>query len=828
MSHLSCLSCGVGIFAAVLVSTASAAAPRIADVNPGVGQRGTSFELQIEGSGFSDDASLLFYRPGLTTTGIKIESETVLIASLQAEADCALGNHAFRVRTNRGLSEIRIVRVLPLPLIQETEPNNVPAEAQIIAAGSTVVGSLPLEDVDLFRLTMKKGQRLSAEVEGVRLAATLSDMKLLIRSPNGDLLATADDTPLGKQDPYLTLIAPGDGDYTVQIESSGTDSGDQTRYALHLGHFPRPDYVFPPGGRAGETLTVQVQGDATTRWEQTITFQESGTHDFYPTQEGLSAPTPIPFRVSPFENLLEKEPNNVPSDTGIVANTLPIAFNGIISEPGDRDHYRFHAEAGSTIAFTAFAAQLGSVADTVIRILSSDGKVLTSADDGVGFDSHLVWPCPATGDYFLQVAEKRRAGGERFVYRVEATNVGPELKAFLPRRDRQSQAGQTISVPQGNRVLGFVAVQRQRWSGDAEISFPQMLPGVDVAHGRVSEGEFLMPVVFESAKGAPLGAGLFPILALSDREGPTIVGEFEQTVDLVAASADRLYQGVTVNRLAMAVVEPAPYRISFLPPPTALPRDGSLELIVQVERDNGFEGEIEVTIPFLPTWVDSPENITITADKSSGRFLLRSFPQVVSCTWPTVAEGKSKAINAAVSTAEPMTATTTPPRRQRRQGRGAASGHEVASQLLSLEIAESPLKGHIGPLMATPGRTLTVTIPLEKSGKVPESLTATLLGLPAHVEAKPLTIAESNQRLEFTVHVGEDAPLGMFGTLFCELSGEWDGHSVTYRIGRGGSLKIVRPDELMVDESGRPLSPLEILRRQPVNTGDSTGETSSR
>jgi hypothetical protein len=51
---------------------------------------------------------------------------------------------------------------------------------------------------------------------------------------------------------------------------------------------------------------------------------------------------------------------------------------------------------------------------------------------------------------------------------------------------------------------------------------------------------------------------------------------------------------------------------------------------------------------------------------------------------------------------------------------------------------------------------------------------------------------------------------------------------VSYRVGRGGSLKIVKPSELVVDESGRPLSPLEILRKQPFGTADQAADASSR
>lgn len=684
-------------------SAVQAAGPRIESLTPGLGSRGTTFDLKVEGSQMTAGADLMFYRSGLTCTGVKVESDTVVLAKLRAADDCALGSHPFRIRTDQGLSEVRVVRVLAQPIVNEAEPNN--TAAQVIQPGTTVVGMTADGDVDQFKLTLKAGQRLSAEVEGVRLAAKLSDMKLTILGPDAKVLATADDTPLGKQDPYLTLLAPVDGDYVVQLEVSEAGSGD-SRYALHLGHFPRPDFVYPNGGRAGQSVSVRVRGDATAQWEQAAFFTEVGTRDFYPELDKLFPPTPIPFRISPFDNVLEQEPNNQPAEAGPMANALPIAFNGIISQPGDNDYFRFHAEGEASLDFAVYGSQLGSPIDTVIRVLSVDGSVLTSADDSMGFDSHLIWKCPATGDYLLEVVEKRRAGGERYVYRVEIKLVDPAVTEFVPRRERKTQAGQAISVPQGNRVLGFVAVKRQRWNGEAEIEFPKLPPGMVTQHGKISSDEYLMPVVFEAAKDAPIGADLVPVTARSSGQIPTIHGDFEQSVDLVAASADRLYQGVTLNRLAVAVVDPAPFRIRLQQPPTALPRDGTLSLIVHVERDEGFMGSIDVVIPYLPTWVDGPEKITIAGDQASCKFALRAHPRVAACAWPLVAEAKSNAAsppaggNAATggtaSAAGTATPTTQAPRYRGRGRRGGASGHQVASQLLSLSVTESPLDGKIG------------------------------------------------------------------------------------------------------------------------------------
>ena len=57
-------------------------------------------------------------------------------------------------------------------------------------------------------------------------------------------------------------------------------------------------------------------------------------------------------------------------------------------------------------------------------------------------------------------------------------------------------------------------------------------------------------------------------------------------------------------------------------------------------------------------------------------------------------------------------------------------------------------------------------------------------------------------------------PVGEHDSLVCRLTGEVDGQVVVYQVGRGGILKVVAPRALAVDAQGKPLSPLEALRRK--------------
>ena len=91
---------------------------------------------------------------------------------------------------------------------------------------------------------------------------------------------------------------------------------------------------------------------------------------------------------------------------------------------------------------------------------------------------------------------------------------------------------------------------------------------------------------------------------------------------------------------------------------------------------------------------------------------------------------------------------------------------------------------------------------------------ATLEGLPPRASAKPANLTPGLRRLAIPITVSQTTPIGEHDSLCCRLQGEVDGQLFVYRVGRGGVLKVVAPGALTLDASGKPLSPLEALRRK--------------
>ena len=104
----------------------------------------------------------------------------------------------------------------------------------------TVNGVAQNEDVDYFEINATQGQRISAEVEAIRLSGPLVDPYVAILDENRFEIATSDDSELLLQDSTTSVIAPKTGKYYVEVRESSYRGNGSFRYRVHIGSFPRP------------------------------------------------------------------------------------------------------------------------------------------------------------------------------------------------------------------------------------------------------------------------------------------------------------------------------------------------------------------------------------------------------------------------------------------------------------------------------------------------------------------------------------------------------------------------------------------------------------
>jgi hypothetical protein len=790
----------VAIFSPVLL----AAPPSMERLQPAAGQRGTTFTLTVTGSGLQQVTEVLLYNPGIVCESLQPLSDTSLEVTLKADAALPPGPQALRLRSPGGLSELLTFQLTVLPVVPEQEDNNTVAEAQSVPLNSTIVGVVSAADADCFRVWLGKGQRLSVEAEAMRAGGSMFDAVINLYDDSGAWLVSIDDTPLTRQDPWLSFAAPEEGDYVVEIHEAGFEGDDDSRYALHIGDFPRPSTVWPLGGQAGTRMTVEWQDTTAGDFSQELELPGRGgrTISLFPERAGVVGPVGVPFRVFSGVNRTEG------LDDATAIAELPVAFNGRLAAADETDTWRFRGAAGERVRVEVWAARLGSAADTLLEVRSADGRLIAASDDEESHDSAVNAFLPADGLYEVRIREKRGRGGVDCFYRIEAAVFQPSITAFVSRPDRRSQERQAIAVPQGNRVVTFLGVQRRGFGGAAALAASGLPAGVELQGAAIPEDRFWVPIVMQAAADAPLGGALADIEATAKHGDQLVSGHFLQRVDLVAASADQLFHAVEVDRLAVAVTEAVPYSAELELPQVPLAVNGTLTLRVQVQRTDEFTGPLEVSFPFLPPWVDGPDKLVIKSEETSGEYVLRAWPQAEPRTWQLCAE-----VRPALSGRDDAAMGVPREPGSRRSRTRPVPRTAVATALVPLTIAESPVSADAVRIVTEQGRAVRAVVRPVVRGRLPEQLSVAIEGLPNRVSSQALVWDGRKAELNFEILPETTAPVGEFADIQVRVSGVLDGQPAAWLVAGGSVLQLESPGGLVLDASGRALSRLEKLRR---------------
>ncbi len=756
-------------FCLVLLAAASALAstPRLSVILPRGIQRGSTEVLDFHGQRLSGAQEVFVYDQGISVQKIEQGSSANHIrVTVEIAPDCRLGEHIVQVRTNDGVSDFRSFFVGAFPNVKEVENNNDFSKPQLLAMNTTVNGVLKTEDVDFFQVQLTKGQRLSVEVEGIRLGFLL-DASIAVLNSDRFEIAFSDDTSLLKQDPFISLLAPAAGNYYIQIRESAYGGNDQSRYRMHVGEFPRPTAIFPAGGQPNEKMSLTFLGDPTGAITQEVQLPPSFgfRSGLFLTQGEFSSPSPLPFRINDLENIIEVEPNGKywPEN---VAGSLPCAINGVISQPGDEDLFKFPAKKGQIFDVECFARRLGSGLDPVINIFKdSDKKHLIGNDDSRGPDSYLRFQVPEDGDYILRVRDHLRRGEEDFVYRVEFQPVKAQLGMSIPRIDRYSQLRQTITIPQGGRFATLINATKTDFGGEIELIGDNLPPGVTM-HAQPMRGNLnVMPVVFEASQDAKIAGRLVDFRGKLKDENRSVSGSFSNRADFALGQPNNaVYYACTVDRLPIAVVEKLPFSLEIVPPKTPLVREGQINIKILVHRDEGFDQPIKIQFPFRPPGVGTNYQLTIPKDAAEFNYPLNANANAQLGKWPIYIIGQAEVNGPAWS----------------------------STQLAELEIAEPYVKFEIKRAAVEQGNKTQLLCNLTHLTTFDGEATAEILGLPPAISVPPLKFTKDTKELAFDIETTAESPLGKHKGLFCRVAIPLNEQTVMSTAGRS-ELQVNKP-----------------------------------
>lgn len=423
------------------------------------------------------------------------------------------GQRTVRLRTTGGVSNPMVFLVGQFP--ESTRKPMLTAEFQVlgkehlalrqrpaeegevrIAIPCTLNGQVASGEINRYRFTARKGQRLVVSVLARQLIPFIADAVpgwfqpvLTLYDGRGREIAYQDDFRF-KPDPVILFEVPADGEYVAAITDAIHRGREDFVYRMTLGESPHLTSVFPLGGRAGEEPRVRIQGWNLQGAVVTAPSKAAGPgiHAVRASVNGVVS-NAAPFALDTLPESLDREPNDASGAAQKVS--LPVIVNGRIDRVGDWDVFEFLGKAGDTVVAEAVARRLDSPMDPVLKITGTGGSLLACNDDhedpggGVNThhaDSNLSVKLPGDGVYQVHIGDTVRAGGEEYGYRLRLSPARPDFAL------RVVPSSLSLRAKSGGFVTVYAARQ-DGFAGAIRVELRNPPPGISCQPVTIAAGQ---------------------------------------------------------------------------------------------------------------------------------------------------------------------------------------------------------------------------------------------------------------------------------------------------------------------------------------------------
>ncbi len=616
-------------------SLGQVAIPSLHGVRPLGGGAGQVTEVEVRGSGLDGASAIVFDDLAATVSAIEASGDHVK-ARVRLPKDVAPGPSMFRVVTPTGITNAGVFVIgRPIPTVADDGKNRGFRSAQVVAAPSTVAGSLKDGDeTHVYAVDMKAGRTLVAEAYSARGGSGM-DPLVTIFSPEFRELA-ADDDLFGK-DAAAWAYLPVSGRYYVQIQDANgrNPNGDvenrTTRdYLLTIGEVPLLVSAFPPGGRRGDVTRMTLLG-VNLEDRRELPFAPSATAPLgdFPLRvvAARGETNALTVRLGDGPETTETDPE--PGDDPLRATSAVVPGRDQRAAVGQGRGGRrlLHARAGrrrksGRYAITAYAARIGSAADPVVAVVDPRGASVVEDDDALGRDARIERTIEPAG-LVIAIRDHFGRGGPRFLYRVEVEPVpGHQFIATADLGGRMIPRDGAIAVP--------VALDRREEDGPVTILAGELPSGVHASPVTIPAKAKAGVLVLSASADAAIGP--FPFrLVVRDvrgtvqvayrergrRRGPPKMGQDGKPE---AADAE-----VPTDRPMIAVADRSALGIAFASDEIVAKPGESAEVKVLLDRRNdGAKKAVKLR------WIgglddfEKVDDATVPADKTDYVFRLKA------------------------------------------------------------------------------------------------------------------------------------------------------------------------------------------------------------
>ena len=641
----------IAIFSVLFIAGMNLAAatvelPHIGYVYPAGGTPGTEFEIKIGGQFIygaksayinGQDVKLQIIdskepekrKPNFQKKAI----DEVVKLKVSISKDAAAGDRELCLITDTGISNKLTFNIGQLKEIAETEPND-KRENAVLMPGLPVLinGQIMPGDVDMFKFTAKKGQRLVFEASARALIPYLADavpgwfkVCLTLYDAQGRELAFADDFRY-EQDPVLFYDISADGDYFLAVRDSIYRGREDFVYRVKIGELPYITHIFPLGAASGKNpVPVKIYGlNLPSESTEADVDKSAPSIQKISVKNNELVSNRVSFAVSGLPEVFAAESCNDRGNAQKV--TVPVIINGRLMNSGARNYFCFEGKKGQTVSIEVYARRLGSPLDSFITLFNSRGEKLKENDDRKdlteGFithhaDSGLTHVLPENGIYTVQIYDTQGRGGMEYAYRLRISAPDPDFVLIA--------VPASLTMSRGGAAMQTVyAVRKEGFNGQIKLSFKDKDSGLTLRGVVIPENLSKVRITISPSEQSRQGI-IRPVL-----EGTALING--KSVSHAVEPAEDEMQAFIWHHLVDAeeetvlINDSAPFVIS-----ATIPEQGFIELT------QGKDVVIPLEIRRKPDWkipvsvqlVDPPKGISIKnayipADKDKHSIILRA------------------------------------------------------------------------------------------------------------------------------------------------------------------------------------------------------------
>ncbi|MBI2481354.1 MAG: hypothetical protein HYV60_22760, partial [Planctomycetia bacterium] len=218
--------------------------------------------------------------------------------------------------------------------------------------------------------------------------------------------------------------------------------------------------IFPPGGKFGTTLDVQVSGADQIDLSQLVfshpgikaTQKMAQSNEFLPEQpvQGQFSVTiagdvqpgiyearvvgrygvsnPRAFTVGIYDELVQRGGNNSVESAFEIG--VDKTVNGVV-DANNVDHFKLALKEGQRVLLDCAAQRIDSRLDGTLVVYDPSGREIARSRDCIGTDPFIDLKAPVGGDYLVALYDFLYAGGNDSFYRLTA-HMGPHVDFVFP------------------------------------------------------------------------------------------------------------------------------------------------------------------------------------------------------------------------------------------------------------------------------------------------------------------------------------------------------------------------------------------------------------